>query len=60
MLRSIPIPFVQADGKYLKKLEETTKEDKRRRRHAEAKAEACERDIKQANERAKVGQDKTR
>jgi F0F1-type ATP synthase membrane subunit b/b' len=51
---------IKADVNYRKKLEETTKEDKRRRRQAEAKFEACQRDINEAKEKQKVIRQETR
>ncbi len=44
----------KADEEYRTKLEQTTKENKRRRRQAEAKCEACQKEINEAKETQKV------
>jgi hypothetical protein len=50
----------KADEKYRTKLEETTMENKRRRRQAEAKCEACQKEINEAMEKQKVIRQETR
>jgi hypothetical protein len=60
------ISIHKADEKYRTKLEETTKENKMRRRQAEAQCEACQREINEAKEaqkvirQEKIPEDKTR
>jgi hypothetical protein len=51
---------IKEDENYRKKLEETTKENKRRRRLAEAIFAACQRDINEAKEKQKVIRQETR
>ena len=54
------ILYYKADEKYRTKLEETTMENKRRRRQAEAKCEACQKEINEAMEKQKVIRQETR